>query len=291
MSTTWSKEYVGIFFGILAYLSFSILDATQKTLILYHSIFQLLLVKYFFVLFLSLIESRRKNNLSFYKSKNIKLQIFRSLLSVIESGCFVLSFKYLSLANAHSIGSLAPVIVVALSAIILKEKVSTKTWVAIFIGFIGVLIILRPTSSIFDVKALLPLVAAFILGLYQIITKKVSKHDSNETSLFYTSIIGIITMSLLASSFWSPISSSSYVMFLAIGVFFSLGLYLQIIALSKARASIIQPFHYTLIFWAIILGYIFYDDVPDMFTVLGAIIITCSGIFVLRQSSKEKVKI
>ena len=282
-----SKELIGILFGILAYLSFSILDATQKTLILYHSVFQLLLVKYFFVLFLSLIESKRKNNSSFYKSKNIKLQILRSLLSVIESGCFVLSFKYLSLADAHSIGSLAPVIVVALSAIILKEKVSPKTWVAIFIGFIGVLIILRPTSSIFDPKALLPLVAAFMLGLYQIVTKKVSEYDSNETSLFYTSIIGMIIMTLLATNFWSPVDSSSYIMFLAIGVFFSLGLYLQIIALSKARASILQPFHYTLIFWAIIFGYIFYDDVPDMFTIIGALVITCSGIFVLNQSSKK----
>jgi drug/metabolite transporter (DMT)-like permease len=282
-----SKESIGILFGILAYLSFSILDATQKTLILYHSVFQLLLIKYFFVLFLSLIESGRKNNYIFYKSKNIKLQIFRSLLSVIESGCFVLSFKYLSLANAHSIGSLAPVIVVALSAIILKEKVSPKIWIAIFIGFIGVLIILRPTSSIFDSKALLPLIAAFMLGLYQVVTKKVSEYDTNETSLFYTSIIGMIIMILLAFNFWTPVDSSSYIMFLSIGIFFSLGLYLQIIALSKARASIIQPFHYTLIFWAIILGYIFYDDVPDLFTIIGAIIITCSGIFVLNQTSKN----
>ena len=282
-----SKESIGILFGIFAYLSFSILDVIQKTLILHHSVFQLLLVKYFFVLFLALFESKRKNNLLFYKSKNIKLQIFRSLLSVIESGCFVLSFKYLSLANAHSVGSLAPVIVVALSAIILKEKVSPKTWIAIFIGFIGVLIILRPTSSIFDPKALLPLITAFVLGFYQIITKKVSKYDKNETSLFYTSIIGIITMSLLASNFWLPIDKSSYLMFLGIGIFFSLGLYFQIIALSKARASIIQPFHYTLIFWAIIFGYIFYNDIPDMFTVIGAVIITCSGIFVLNQTSKN----
>ena len=286
MSMPRSKETIGMLFGILGYLSFSILDATQKTLILYHSVFQLLLVKYFFVLFLSLIESKRKNNFSFYKSKNIKLQILRSFLSVIESGCFVLSFKYLSLADAHSIGSLSPVIVVALSAIILKEKVSPKIWVAIFIGFIGVLIILRPTSSIFDPKALLPLVAAFMLGLYQVVTKKVSEDDTNETSLFYTSIIGLIIMTLLATNFWTPIESSSYVMFLAIGIFFSLGLYLQIIALSKARASILQPFHYTLIFWAIIFGYIFYNDVPDTFTIVGAIIITASGIFVLNHSSK-----
>ena len=282
-----SKQSIGIIFGILAYFSFSVLDATQKTLILYHSVFQLLLVKYFFVLFLSLVESKRKNNIHFYKSKNIKLQIFRSLLSVIESGCFVLSFKYLSLADTHSVGSLAPVIVVALSAIFLKEKVSTKTWIAIFVGFIGVLIILRPTSSIFDPKALLPLLAAFALGLYQVVTKKVSEHDTTETSLFYTSIIGIFAMSFLASNFWSPISSSSYILFLIVGIFFSLGVYLQIIALSMARASIIQPFHYTLIFWAIIFGYIFYNDIPDLFTIVGAVIITISGIFVLTQSTKS----
>ena len=282
-----SKQSIGIIFAILAYLSFSILDATQKTLILYHSVFQLLLVKYFFVLFLSLVESKRKNNLNFYKSKKIKLQIFRSLLSVIESGCFVLSFKYLSLADAHSVGSLAPVIVVALSAIFLKEKVSTKTWIAIFVGFIGVLIILRPTSSIFDPKALLPLLAAFGLGLYQVVTKKVSEYDATETSLFYTSIIGIFVMYLLASNFWCPVSSSSYFLFLIVGIFFSLGIYLQIIALSMTRASIIQPFHYTLIFWAIIFGYIFYNDIPDLFTIVGAVIITLSGIFVLTQSTKD----
>ena len=170
---------------------------------------------------------------------------------------------------------------------ILKENIGIQRWMAVLFGFIGVLIILRPTSSIFDPKALLPLVAAFVLGLYQIVTKKASEHDSNETSLFYTSIIGMIIMTLLATNFWSPVDSFSYIMFLAIGVFFSLGLYLQIIALSKARASILQPFHYTLIFWAIIFGYIFYDDVPDMFTIIGALVITCSGIFVLNQSSKK----
>jgi len=285
MSIFKSKEAAGILFAILAYLSFSLLDATQKTLVIYYSVFQLLLIKYFFVLLLSLIESKRKKNINFYKSKNIKMQILRSILSVLESGFFVLSFKYLSLADAHSVGSLAPVIVVALSAVILRERVSTKTWLAIFIGFIGVLIILRPTSSIFDPKALLPLVAAFALGLYQVITKKVSEYDPTEVSLFYTSVVGIIIMSLLASSFWKPIDLSSYIFFLAIGVFFSLGIYLQIIALSKARASIIQPFHYTLIFWAIILGYIFYDDIPDFFTLIGALVITISGIFVIKQTS------
>ena len=283
-----SKETMGILFAILAYFSFSLLDAVQKTAVIYHTIFQLLLVKYSFVLFLSFIESYRMKKKYFYKSKNIKLQILRSILSVVESGCFVLAFKYLSLADAHSIGSLTPVIVVALSALILKENVSAKTWIAIFVGFIGVLIIMRPGLSIFDPKSLIPLCAAFFLGLYQVVTRKVSEYDSPETSLFFNSVIGILIMGIMSYFYWQELMPNSYIYFILVGVFFSCGLYFQIIALTKSRASIIQPFHYTLIFWAIILGYLFYNDLPDLFTIIGAIIITISGIYVLNQKKIEK---
>jgi len=268
-------------FAVMAYFSFSLLDAVQKTAIIYHSVFQILLVKYTFVLLLSFFESRRKKNYTFYKSENIKIQLLRSILSIIESACFILSFRYLSLADAHSIASLTPVLVVALSAIILREHVSLRTWVAIFIGFIGVLIIMRPGLSIFDPKSLIPLAGAFFLSIYQIVTRKASAKDSTETSLFYTSIVGIVLMGIIGYSFWQPLMDYSILFFIAIGIFFSLGLYFQIIALSMARAGIIQPFHYTLIFWAIILGYIFYDDFPDIPTLIGASVITVSGIYTL----------
>ena len=189
-----SMENFGMLFAVMAYFSFSLLDAVQKTAIIYHSVFQLLFIKYCFVLFLSLIESQRKKNYSFFKSGNVKIQILRSILSIIESACFILSFRYLSLADAHSIASLTPVLVVALSALILREHVSLKTWLAIFVGFIGVLIIMRPGLSIFDFKSLIPLAGAFFLSIYQIVTRKASEKDSTETSLFYTSVVGIILM-------------------------------------------------------------------------------------------------
>ena len=277
-----SKEFVGILFAVAAYFSFSILDAFQKTAVINHSIFQLLFIKYIFTLLLSCSEAKRKNNYKFWQSNNVKLQVLRSFFSIIESGCFVLAFRYLSLADVHSVGSLTPVIIVVLSALILKENVSPKTWIAIFVGFLGVLIILRPGLSIFDIKSLLPLMAAFFLGLYQVVTRKVSENDSTETSLFYTSLIGFIVMSILAFVYWQPLTLNSYFLFTGIGIFFSMGIYFQIIALSKARASIIQPFHYTLIFWAIILGYLVYDDLPNIPTIVGAIIIAASGIYVLR---------
>ena len=282
-----SKETIGIIFAIIAYFSFSILDTIQKSAVLYYSIFQLLLIKYIFVLLLSILEARRTKNVTFYKSKNLKLQIIRSLLSILESGFFVLSFKYLSLANAHSIGALAPIIIVVLSVFILNERVSIKTWIAIFIGFIGVLIIIRPASDVFSVNSFIPLLAAFFLGLYQIATKKITEYDAPEVSLFYSSLVGIVITSIMAINFWQPVNFNSLYFFVPIGLFFSLGIYFQILALKNARASIIQPFHYTLIFWAIIFGFFFYDDVPDLFTIIGAIIITTSGIFVINQTSKK----
>tara|TARA_B100000965_G_scaffold96915_1_gene79238 strand:- start:1096 stop:1959 length:864 start_codon:yes stop_codon:yes gene_type:complete len=277
-------EIIGIFFAISAYLSFSILDTIQKTLIIYYSVFQILFIKYFFTFFLSFFESKRKKNLKFYITKNWKLQLLRSLLSLLESGFFVLSFKYLSLADAHSIGAITPIIVVIFSFIFLKEKISKNLWIAVFIGFIGVLIVMRPGLSVFDPMSFIPLTAAFFLGLYQIVTRKVSVEDKNETSLFYAGVVGIISMGFMSFFYWQHITYNYILLFIGVGLSYSLAVYFQIIALSKTRASVVQPFHYTLIFWAIIFGYFFYKDIPDIFTIIGAIIIALTGIYIFKKN-------
>ena len=281
MIRTLSKpEVIGIFFAIFAYLAFSLLDTIQKTLIIYYSVFQILFIKYFFTFFLSLIESKRKKNFKFYLTSNWKLQLLRSLLSILESGCFILAFRYLSLADAHSIGALTPIVVVVLSYIFLREKISPRIWFAVFIGFIGVLIIMRPGLTVFDPASLIPLAAAFFLGLYQIVTRKVSAVDNNETSLFYAGIVGMFLMGFISFFYWKPISVDFILMFLGVGALYSSGVYFQIVALSKARASIVQPFHYTLIFWSIIFGFLFYKDIPDLFTITGAVVIIISGVYI-----------
>ena len=94
-------------------------------------------------------------------------------------------------------------------------------------------------------------------------------------------------MSFMSFFYWKELNTTSYILLTCIGIFFAIGLYFQIVALTKARASIIQPFHYTLIFWAIIWGYLIYDDLPDLPTVIGAIIITISGIYVINQKTTE----
>ena len=139
-----SRENIGILFAILSFFLFASTDVAQKYATVYHSIFQIMLFRYLFLLIVALFESKRKKNSQVWKTNNLKIQLLRSLTSIGESAFFVTSFRYLSLADVHSVAALAPIIVVALSIIFLKEYVDKKIWFAVFFGFIGVIIILRP---------------------------------------------------------------------------------------------------------------------------------------------------
>ena len=281
-----SKENLGIFFGALAFFLFASSDVLQKYATINHTIFQIIFFRYLFLLLISFFESIRKKNNFFYKTNNLKLQLSRSIISVIETLFFVSSFKYLSLATAHSVASLAPIFVVILSMLFLKEKVDRKLWFAIFIGFIGVIVVMRPGFDVFNIKSLLPMGAGFFFGLYQVITRKVSSYDSDETSLFYTSLFGLFIIAIFVLIFWNPITIQSIFILSGIGFMMTLAHYSLIIGLARAPASKIQPFHFTLVFWAIVYGYIFYNDIPDAPTLLGASIIACAGIFIIRNQKK-----
>ena len=255
-----SKENIGIFFGIIAFFLFATTDVAQKYATIYHSVFQIMLFRYLFLFIIAIIEAKRKKNVRVWKTNNLKLQLIRSLCSILETAFFVTSFRYLSLGDVHSVAALSPIIVVALSIIFLKEFVDKKIWFAIFFGFIGVLIILRPGFDVFNFKSLIPLGAAFTFAIYQILTKKVSEVDKDETSLFFTSLFGVITMVILASIYWVDFIFISYFLLPLIGIMMSLAHYSLIIALARAPANKIQPFHFSLIFWAIIYGFVFYNE-------------------------------
>ena len=281
-----SKENIGMFFGVLAFFLFATTDVAQKYATIYHSVFQIMLFRYLFLFIIALIEARRRKNSYVWKTKNLKLQLIRSLCSILETAFFVTSFRYLALGDVHSVAALSPIIVVALSIVFLKEFVDKKIWFAIFFGFIGVLIILRPGFDVFNFKSLIPLGAAFTFAIYQILTKKVSEVDKDETSLFFTSLFGVVSMTILASIYWVDFILISYFLLPLIGIMMSLAHYSLIIALARAPANKIQPFHFTLIFWAIIYGFIFYNDIPDLPTIVGAFIIALSGIYIINQQRK-----
>ncbi len=276
----------GIILILLTYLSFGILDTIQKTAVQYHSVFVLLFVKYTFCLIFSFFIAKKNNVKKYYLSNNYKIQITRCILSVCEACFFILSFRYLALADAHTIGSLSPVLVVFFSYLILKEKINLATWLAIGISFFGVLLIMRPGLTIFNPYLIIPLFAAFFYSLFQIATRLNAQYDDNETMLFYNGLIGVIITSILSLFFWQPLHSFSFIFFIFLGFFFCMGLFLQIKALSITPASVLAPYNYTIIVWAIFFGLIVYKEIPDIFTIIGAIIIVASGVFIFRYSYK-----
>ena len=276
----------GIILILLTYLSFGILDTIQKTAVQYHSVFVLLFVKYTFCLIFSFFIAKKNNVKNYYLSNNYKIQITRCVLSVCEACFFVLSFRYLALADAHTIGSLSPVLVVFFSYLILREKINLATWVAIGISFFGVILIMRPGLTIFNPYLVIPLLAAFFYSLFQISTRLNAQYDDNETMLFYNGLIGVIITSILSIFFWQPLHSFSFIFFIFLGFFFCMGLFLQIKALSITPASVLAPYNYTIIVWAILFGFVVYKEIPDIFTIIGAIIIVASGVFIFRYSYK-----
>ena len=274
----------GIILTLLTYLSFGILDTIQKTAVQYHSVFVLLFVKFTFCFIFSFFIAKKNKVKKFYISNNYKIQITRCILSVCESCFFVLSFRHLALADAHTIGSLAPVLVLIFSYFLLKEKINIATWLAIGTSFVGVVLIMRPGLTIFNPYLIIPLFAAFFYSLFQIATRLNARYDDNETMLFYNGLIGSIITFVLSIFYWQPLHASSFIFFIFLGIFFCTGLFLQIKALSITPASILAPYQYTIILWGIFFGLVVYNEVPDIFTITGAIIIVASGIFIFRFS-------
>ena len=160
------------------------------------------------------------------------------------------------------------------------------TWVAIGISFFGVILIMRPGLTIFNPYLVIPLLAAFFYSLFQIATRLNAQYDDNETMLFYNGLIGVIITSILSIFFWQPLHSFSFIFFIFLGFFFCAGLFLQIKALSITPASVLAPYNYTIIVWAILFGFVVYKEIPDIFTIIGAIIIVASGVFIFRYSYK-----
>ena len=145
---------------------------------------------------------------------------------------------------------------------------------------------MRPGLTIFNPYLVIPLLAAFFYSLFQIATRLNAQYDDNETMLFYNGLIGVIITSILSIFFWQPLHSFSFIFFIFLGLFFCMGLFLQIKALSITPASVLAPYNYTIIVWAIFFGLIVYKEIPDIFTIIGAIIIVASGVFIFRYSYK-----
>jgi drug/metabolite transporter (DMT)-like permease len=269
----------GIACALAAWLLFACMDAGSKLLAEQYSIIQILWVRFMSLVVIAAWLARRQGGRDALRTRHFWLQSLRSVLLVIEIGLFIRTITVLPLADAHAILAVTPLIVTALSVPLLGEQVGIRRWSAIAVAFVGVLIILRPGLGVVHPIALLALLCSLMFGLYQILTRIVGRVDPPLTTLFYTALVGVGGLTLIVPFYWTTPDLVGWALFALVAALGAGGHFLLIKALQLAPASILQPFSYTILIWATLVGFLVFGNLPDLLTVVGALIVTSSGIY------------
>ncbi|MGI9406619.1 MAG: DMT family transporter [Hyphomicrobiaceae bacterium] len=287
------RTRIGIAFCVGAFVLFASQDAITKVLVRDLSVPQILTIRFWgFAAFAMFWAAWRIGLRNAIATRRPALQIGRSALLIVEIAVMTLGFRYLALADMHAIFAMFPLIVTALAGPMLGEHVGWRRWAAVGIGCIGPLIILRPGTGVFQIAVLLPVGAAVLWALYNILTRLASRTDPFETSLFYTGIIAALLITPLGMHNWQPPTTGQWPLLLALVFVGTLSHLLLILALSYVEAATLQPFSYLLLVFATIMGAVFFDEFPDLWTVTGALIVVGSGLYVIwRERSLARRKV
>ena len=207
-------------------------------------------------------------------------QLARAVLLFGATFLFFQSLKYLPIADALAIFFVNPLVIVILSALALREKVGPRRWAAVAVGFIGTLIIIRPGIVEVNPGTLYALGAGVALGSYFVMTRAMAGVANAMVLTFQTSAIGAALLTLALPLLWVPPSAEQWGMLAALGVIATLGHVLITRAYEHAEASLLAPLAFTEIVMATLLGYAFFGDLPDRWTVLGVAILIASAIYI-----------
>ena len=273
-----------ITFNLLAWVMLPIMDGFAKYLSSDLPVLQITWARYLFTVAFTfpIMFFFYKNQLKW--SEKPKLQFLRGLILLTANICFFYSISVISLAKALTLAFVAPLIVTAFSPIFLSEKVGLRRWLAVIIGFIGSLVVIRPGFVEINLASLAALGTGVMYGFYLIITRKLSTSDNPLLTLLLTGVVGAIIISIVMPFVWVKPTLNQWSMMAAIGIFACVGHLFLILSLKYADASKLAPFSYFEIITNIIIGYYFFSDFPDNWTFLGLFIIVLSGIYI---SSRE----
>jgi drug/metabolite transporter (DMT)-like permease len=219
------------------------------------------------------------------------LQLGRSTLLLVSTALNFVALRYLQLDQAVAIIFCTPFIVAALGGPILGEWIHWRRWTAIAVGFCGVLLVTRPGAGGIHPAALLSVMGAGCYAVYSISTRILARTDSNETTNFYSNLVGAVLVTLAVPFFWTSQSDPKVIILMCtMGLFSGMGHYLLIIGHRLAPASVLAPFIYTEIVWMIALGYLVFGDVPNHWTLAGVAVVVCSGLYLLYRERVAGVK-
>jgi len=218
------------------------------------------------------------------------LQTLRGLLLVVSTSLFYLSLQFMPLAETAAISFVAPLFVTILSGPLLKERIRARQWVAVLLGFLGVLVIIRPGGAMFSTISLLPVLTAVSFSFYQVLTRKLAGREHPLTTLFYTGLIGTIVSSAALPFHWIMPTSVQGALMIAIGLLGASGHLYLIRAAEHASPAVLAPFAYTQLIWSTLLAFIAFGDFPDRVSIMGMGIIVLAGMLTVNWQRTLRLK-
>lgn len=286
-----SNNKMGIVLMICAILCYSCMDGIIRYLSQHYNVITLGMFRYwFFALFIIIFHSRKGKSLKIVSKSEIQfLQILRSIILTVEL-CFAhYCFYKIGLIQTASIFAVGPLIVTALSVFILKEAVGWRRWTAIIVGFIGILIILRPGINVFDPFSFIALGCAFLYAVYQVLTRLVSRYDNNDTTLFYTGIVGVIILSSIGPFFYKEVQAIDWLWIFIISILGLSAHFCIIKSLQLAEASMLQPFSYLHLVFVSIIGILMFNEILETPVLVGSIIVVSAGLYTFWRENLKKI--
>jgi drug/metabolite transporter (DMT)-like permease len=276
----------GILLIILSAMLFGGVDGLSKILAETQPVGQIVWARYAFALPIFLATTSPRLWPALFRTPRPAMQLARAVTPLAISVAMVLAVRYMPLAEATVILFAAPFLVVALSGPFLRERVSAASWIAVAVGFVAVLLVMRPGFSAFSAYAVFPLVAALFYALLQLITRSLGAADeSPETTLAWTLVIGAVLTTPFAALQWTSVASSAWLTMVALGLVFGVSQATMIRAFSHASAGLLAPFSYVQIISAALFGALAFGDVPDFWTVAGMAAIIGAGVYVTRSTT------
>jgi len=285
-----SKNQLGIIFMILSVISFSVMDIVVKLMSSHYPTGQLIFFRGFFGLIpiLFIIPKERFGNL--LKTEKIKLHLVRAFGGAFAMTFLYLGLKFLPIADAITISFAAPIFATIFSIIFLNEKVRLIRWLAIFFGLTGVIIVLKPGTELFTYYSFYPILFCIGFATISIAIKKLSKTEPDYLIALYFTLVLILFGLISISMGWKKIDISDIHYLIIIGLSGSIGNIFLTKSIREADISLVTPIKYLSLVFAIIAGWLIFNEIPSALTISGAMLIILSTFVIFKREAAKKIK-
>jgi drug/metabolite transporter (DMT)-like permease len=272
----------GVALFVAATAVLSLMDVSAKQLAQELSFVQVAWSRYFGHVAIAAALLLPRRGLALLSTRRLPMQLFRSALLLACTLLFFAAISIMPLADAVAISFLSPLLVVALAAPLLGERIGVKRWIAVAIGFGGAMAIVRPGAGVVHWGAVLVLIMCFTYALYLVTTRMLAATEDAATTLFYSGLIGAVPLTLALPWFWTtPSSLLDWLLLAGLGLLGAVGHWLVIRAHDMAQAATLAPLNYVSLVWAAMFGFVVFGDFPDGVTLIGAAVLIGTGIYVV----------